>query len=59
MDGATIVQDGIIDGGAPFFFITSKLRNMYSEVHLLGVDAKQNQQEGILPVSLERKCASL
>lgn len=52
MDGATIVQDGIIDGGAPFFFITSKLRNMYSEVHLLGVDAKQNQQEGILPVSL-------
>lgn len=51
MDGATIVQEGIRDGKGyitPVFFITSKLVNMYSEVHLLGITAKQTQQEGIL-----------
>lgn len=46
MDGATIVQEGIRDEKgyiAAVFFITSKLVNMYSEVHLLGITAKQTQ----------------
>lgn len=46
MDESTIIQEGIKDGGeyiAPVLFITSKLENLYSEVYLLGVAAKQTQ----------------
>lgn len=55
MDGSTIVQERIRDRGEYItlvFFITSKLENMYSEVYLLGVAAKQTQQEGPLLLSL-------
>lgn len=51
MDGATIVQEGIRDGKgyiAPVFSITSKLVNMYSEVHLLVITTEQTQQEEML-----------
>lgn len=62
MDGATIVQERIRDGEgyiAPAFFVTSKTVNRYWEVNLLGITTKQIQQEGILLLSLQRKCTSL